>query len=800
MSLTPSDFKYAVRLLVKRPWFTAMTVVMLAGGLGISLYTYTVLNVMLYRDVPLPEGASIVKIGAGSWVDIEPLDAFELEELRANASSFSELGVYRGSRSLVGQSGATASVRSVESDWRIFEFTRTPPLLGRGFVADDNSGASEPVAVLSFETWQAVFSGDAGVVGDVVTINGRLTRVVGVMPEGYAFPENAELWLPLGPEDLAPLGYTNNGLQTYGRLRPGVSVEAAQTELTALVQRAREQRPATVAQNSDPVAVLRFQNGGIFGTVVFGVLNLVSLSILLIAAVNVGNLLLARTNERIREVGIRIALGAPRTRLIAQITLENAILCAIGGAVALFLAGRALDLTNGFMRAAFEGAPFWWTWRLDAGVVTVAGVFLALTVLVVSVLPAFCVSTVDPLALLRDGTGAGGGRGTGRISRELVTLQIALISAVIVAGGAAAVISDRAARFDYGMSTDGLLSMRFELPAATYDTAAKRLSFLESLLSDLRGAAGIEAAGIMQEAGPTRFSVDGREYATPDDRPGAWRVLLSGSPSPIGPTLVEGRTFDSRDSATGVKTAIVSASLARAYWPNESPLGRHLDVSSGASETDQLTVVGVVGDVRYDPLAQSRVGSSAIYVPVPQASVPASTHIIVRQLGDETRARSAMYEALERLDPTIAPDIRTYDDTLQRMTFFASTLTKLFAACGAFAILLAITGIYGMSSNAVLLRSHEIGLRRTLGASNETVVATFIAQGVRQLARGLGVSALLCAGILYLLQKGFSLGYWAMGLLAAGVVLVVSACVLLSIYLAVRRVTRLEPSAALRVG
>ena len=148
----------------------------------------------------------------------------------------------------------------------------------------------------------------------------------------------------------------------------------------------------------------------------------------------------------------------------------------------------------------------------------------------------------------------------------------------------------------------------------------------------------------------------------------------------------------------------------------------------------------------------------------------------------------------------IEKPIMVYDDMLERMTFFASTITKLFGACGAFAILLAVTGIYGMSSNSVLLRSHEIGLRRALGASNDAVVATFVAQALKQLARGLGVSALLCAGILFLLQRGFSLGYWAMAMLAGGVVLVVSACVLLSIYLAVRRVIRLEPSAALRVG
>ena len=799
MSLTPSDFKYAIRLLAKRPWFTLLTVAMLAGGLSITLYTFTVLHVMLYRDLPLPEGSSIVKIGAGSWVDIELLDAFELAELRANANSFSELGVYRATSSLVGESGATRSVRSVESDWNIFEFTRTPPLLGRGFVADDNSAAGEPVAVLGYETWQNVFSGDAGVVGELARINGRLTRVVGVMPQGYAFPETAELWLPLGGEDLAPVGYAGRELQTYARLRPGVSAEAAETELTSLLQRVREQRPTTGNPNLDPIAVLPFKHDGIFATVLFGVLNLLSLSILLLAAVNVGNLLLARTNERIKEIGVRLSLGAPRLRLIAQITLENAILCAIGGLVALFVTARALELTNGFMRTAFESVPFWWTWGLDAGVVTAAGVSLLVTVLVVSVLPALCVSTVDPIALLRDGTGAGQGRGTGRLSRELVTIQIALISGIIVVGGAAAVIADRAASFDYGMDTAGLMSMRLGLPTESYGTPAERLSFYDRLLSELRGAGSVEAAAIMQEAAYARFAADGREYATPDDRPVAWQIVFSGSPTPVGPTLIEGRTFDSRDSATGAKTAIVSDSLARAYWPNESPIGRRLDVSRGQSENDQRTVVGVFADVRYS-FTPSAFGSSAIYIPVPQAPVSPYAQIVVKRLGEESRARSAMYEALERVDPTIAPDIMNYDDVLQRMTFFASTMTQLFGACGAFAILLAITGIYGMSSNSVLLRSHEIGLRRALGASSEAVVATFVVQGVKQLARGLGVSALLCVGILVVLQIGFSIGYWTMGLLAGGVVLVVSACVLLSIYLAVRGVARLEPSAALRVG
>jgi predicted permease len=797
MWLALSDLRYAVRLLVKRPGFALSTVLMLAGGLGVSLYTFSVLDTMLYRDVPLPDGGSIVKLGAGSWVDIEPLDAFELATIRAEAESLAELGVFRGSRSRVGTPGASRGLRSVESDWQIFEFTRTPPQLGRGFVSDDNAAAAEPVAVLSHATWQTVFAGDADVVGEVVRINDRPTRIVGVMPEGYAFPESAEIWLPLGPADLAPIGYTDRGLETYARLEPGVSVAAAETELTALVDRVRRERPVAGERSTDPVAVLRYRGEGIVGTVFFGILNLLSISILLLAAVNVGNLLLARTNERIKEVGVRIALGAPRLRLVVQTTLENALLCVLGGGVALFLVARALEATSGFARAAYAGMPFWWTWSLDGRVLAVAGLFLLSTVVVVSVLPVLCVTGVDPNALLRDGTRAGGGRGTGRTSRRLVTIQVALISAVMVVGGAVAVVAHRAATFDNGLDTDSVYTMRVELPAERYTTPAQRLSLYQGLLAELRGSAGIEAAAVMQDPGVTRFAADGREYATPDDYPGAWHVVLSETPTPLGPALVEGRTFDSRDSATGQKTAIVSASLARAQWPGESAIGRRIDVRLGDREPEQRTIVGVVGDVKYDLLVTSPMGLSAVYVPLPQFT-GASARILVRSFAGEPRARSAMFEALTRVDLAITPEIQRYDEARERMTLLAGTLTKLFVGCGVFAVLLAVSGIYGMSRNAVVLRSHEIGLRRALGASSDDVIATFVRQGTRQLAAGLGVSALLSALVLVALRQGFAVGTGTLAALTAAVVAVVSACVLLSIYLAVRGISRLEPSAALR--
>lgn len=800
--MTISDLKYAARLLMKSPWFTLLTVLVLTGGLGISIYTFAALDTMIYGDLPLPQGGSIVRVGEGGWPNVESLDAFELARIRGQAESVRELGAYRRSRSLVGGADGYRSLRSTEADWHIFEFTRTPPRLGRGFVRDDAAPSAEPVAVLGYQTWQSVFAGAPDIVGEVVRVNGRPTRIVGVMPEKYAFPFNTQMWLPLSRQDLEPSAYTGRTFDAYARLRPGVSARAAETELTALLQSLRRQRPEADGRDLEGVAILTFQEEqwGVLGTVVFSVLNLLALSILLLAAVNVGNLLLARTNARIKEIGVRVALGAPRLRLTLQTMLENVILCAVGGLLAIALASRALDATDGFMHALLGDGelPFWWTWSLDRDVVLAAASFLLLTVVLVSVLPASVVGRADPNALLKDDArGGGGGRGTGRISRALVTVQVALISAVMVVGSAATVIAERAAHFDFGLDTSDLFMMGVRLPADRYDTAETRLSFSQRLLTELRATPGVDAAAVMAQAGVARFALEGREYDRPEDQPGAWLLVLSETPTPVGPTLIEGRGFDGRDSATGLKTAIVSESLAQTRWPNESPLGRRIEVSIGDRPAQQRIVVGVVADVRYDPVGMIPIGLSAIYLPLPQY-VPPAPGLVVRYPGDEARARSAMYAALGRVDPAIGADIRTYASALGAITLFARTVTKLFAGCGAFAILLAISGIYGMSSNAVLLRTHEIGLRRALGASNRDVVTIFIAQGARQLAVGLAFSALLSAVVLILVRQGFSIGAGALVLIGSTVVLVVSASVLLSIYLSVRGVIRREPSAALR--
>ena len=800
--MTLSDLKYAFRLLMKSPWFTLLTVMVLAGGLAISIYTFASLSTIIYKDLPLPGGGSIVRVRRIENGGATPLDAYDLATMRGSIRTLAEIGAYRDSQwALLGDEGSSLSARATHTEWNMFELTRTPPLIGRGFVRDDQREGAEPVAVIGYDFWQTAFAGDPAALGKVVTVNGRPTRIVGIMPERYAFPNNHEAWLPLTERELDPSGTGQTGLEVYARLASGISAEAAEAELTGLLQNLERQRPGGDAESPGAVDVATFQRAqlGVLGPRIFAVLNALAFAILLLACVNVGNLMLARTNERMKEISVRVALGAPRLRLVVQMMLENVVICVVGGGLAVALAGRALEATDGFLRALIEvPISFWWRWSLDGAAVAAAGIFVLATILLVSVLPTLGLSSVDPISLLRDGTRGAGGRTTGRISRCLVTIEVVLISVVLLAGGTVAVIAYRMANFDWGIDTTDLYMTQVELPAETYATPEAQASFYERLLAELRVQGGVEAAKITRELGPARFAVD--DFERYGDYPMALLVAMSETPSELVTALVEGRNFDSRDSAAGARTAIVSEALARIYWPGQSALGRRITVMAENGTADQRTVVGVVRNIRYNPVTASDASFAAIYAPLPQLTVP-RVQVVVRHRGGEAQVRDAVYEAIANVDAAVPGGrVMSYDSALSQLTIFATTLTNVFIGCGAFAILLAMTGICGLSSNAVVRRTHEIGLRRALGATNRSIIALFLAQGGRQLAIGLSISALLSIGTLVLLAGIAAVAAPVAATMSIAVVLVVSGLVLISIYVSVRGAVRREPSVALRHG
>jgi ABC-type antimicrobial peptide transport system permease subunit len=363
------------------------------------------------------------------------------------------------------------------------------------------------------------------------------------------------------------------------------------------------------------------------------------------------------------------------------------------------------------------------------------------------------------------------------------------------------IIAYRAAHIDFGMDTTHLVTMPVDLTSASYDTPEKQLLFYQRLLSELRRDNGIDAAMVSGEQGETPFAVDDVEYNTVSDYPKASLVVVSETPVQIGFKLLEGRNFDSRDSATGLKSVVISQSLAQSYWPGASALGRRIRlVDSAGVAQEQRIVVGVVSDVRRgeDLLTTNKSTFAALYVPLPQQIVPAA-NILVKHRGNEASARNAMYQSVSALDAYVVPGaITSYSDMQKKLTLMATTMTDLFIRCGIFAILLAMTGIYGLSSNAVVQRTHEIGLRRAIGASDGDIIALFLKLGTRQLTTGFLISAVISVAILYFVSKFAGIGALTLSLVGVLVAVSVSALVLLAIYISTRRAVRHEPSEALR--
>lgn len=803
--ITLSDFKYAFRILKKSPYFTLITVLVLGGGLAMSLYTYAVLNTMLYKNLPIGDAGSVVRVMGKRDGFPASINGFFLSEMRPDIKTLDEFGVYDELQQQLTDQEASRSIGVTRTEWNMFEFTRTKPLLGRGFVQADNIEGAEAVVVLSYKIWQSTFAGDPSVVDKIIRIDRKPARVIGVMPQSYAFPVGTDLWTPLPNNEIRPAAYGDNWLNAYARLKPGYSADDAASEVSTLLMRVQQQYPRTDPNQKDLDGALiqTFQMAqiGPDGPFIYAILNLVSFSILLLACVNVGNMLLARTNDRLKETAVRVALGAPRGRLMAQMILESAIICTIGGLVALLITAWALNATNGFLYSNFEdNLPYWWRWGLGGGEVLAALGFVVVTIFLVSILPIFSATNVQAASLLRDGTRGARGRTSGRISRLLVTAEIVLITVVMLVGSAMAIIAYRASHIDMGVDTDNLVAMPVNLQGELYTTPEKQLLFFQRLLNELRRSNDIEAAMVSSDQGAVQFAVDDAEYNNASDYPRATLVVASEIPESVGIKLVQGRGFDSRDNATGLKSAIVSQTMARMYWPDGSALGKRIRLLKDGKPQSQVIVVGVVSDVRRGEnlLTTDKNTYTAMYLPMAQ-SIVSSARILAKHRGDENAARAALQRAVTTLDSYMVPSgVSSYTEMIEKITLMARTMADLFVRCGLFAILLAMTGIYGLTSNAVVQRTQEIGLRRAIGATDRGIIGLFMRQGSRQLVVGFLISVAISVALLYVISTFVDIDTVTLVLIGISVIAVVSALVLAAIYASTLRVVRPEPAVSLR--
>lgn len=821
------DIKYAARLLIKKPVFTLTSVLIVAVGLGLTLYCYSMLMNLVFKPLYLNGEQPIISVEAAfnenhSYrIGPDPLDLYQL---RNESQYIQDFGVYQEGTTLIGTVGKGTSTRKYNAaltEWNIFEFAGVQPMLGRGFRPEDHFEGAEPVVVLSHQVWQGYFSADDTIVGNMIKVDSVQTRVIGVMPEGFAFPSSAQTWLPQTQANIKPTDRSRTWMFAYARLKEGASLAQLNNELSLLNQQIIATLPDNMRSRATSdgryMRALPFKQANADVTQYFNVfisMLVVVFLILLLACINIGNLLLGRVNERYKEIAIRVALGVPRKRLILQMLWESVFICTFGAFIAVIFTNWGLAVSNDFLTSMFavnNEKPFWWNLSLGSDGIVVLILTVLVMILVTGFIPAWRALSGDFNAVLRDGTRGALGKNAARASNILVIIEISLSCVVLVIATILLFSSYSAGQADYGVETEGRITARLELPLESYpersdhvlEDRQKRTDFYYKLKDQLEQLPNIEAVSFMSSLpgtgeGSSYFEIEGRAAEVYNENPkantesvtrDAWRA--------VGMTLIDGRNFDHRDTETAMGNVIINASIARAYFPEGNAIGSKVRRVWSTGQREWQTIIGIVSDTFHGSTMQTSSARYTMYRPMDRDGRP-QMNMALHYLGSESQARKSLLETINQVDINVgAYHIQSYENLIQQPMLLVSAVSKIFLFCGVVAMFLAGSGIYAVAANSITQKTQEIGVRKALGATDSKIMRLFMGKAVMQLVIGLAIGIGLSLWIVNLMTDAMILDKMSYFIGLIGMPLLISAIVLLATFVPTRKAVLLEPSVAL---
>ncbi len=756
------NLRFAFRVLIKHPGST--TIAVLAMGLGIGLVSamFGIIDGIFLRGLPFPEPDGIVHLERSDLArDITSMEVtqHEFEDWQAQQTTFEGLAGFTSGTVNLSDDRLPDRYSGAFISPNFLDLLRVQPILGRGFADRDALPDAEPVILLGYHVWQKRYGGDAGIVGQNVRANGEQTTVIGVLPDGFRFPVTEDVWLPLELETASFQRGDGPTLEVLGRLKEGVTLERAAGDMSIIARRLATEYPETNEGVDAIVQPYIHEIIDLETRQILGVMFTAVLLVLIIACINVANLLIGRALVRSRELAIRSALGSGRWRTIVQVLTEAALVAAGGTVVGLIFGTIGLRAFDRHLSQV--DVPFWFSFQLDARMLLVALSAAAASALLAGIVPALRASKADINAVLQD-TGRGGSSlRLGRLSKILVTAEVAFSCALLIAAGLTVRSILAANAYELRFDPDGVLTARAGLFEETFPEESDWLTFFEEVKRRVEARPEVTSAAIATViptdteigGGGTRFERVGEAYETPRDMPFARLSIVSpGYFDTFGLSLRTGRDFTEADREGTTQVAIVNEDFASKEWPNEDPIGQRINLWQGEEaeaedpEAGWVSVIGVVPNLRFANFDNDD-NQQGIYVPLAQN--PVRFAWIVSKTRNEP---AAFADVLRRTVLSVDKDtplyfVRTMDEVLERTLFYDNLTAFLFSVFGIVALALAAIGLYGVMAFAVSRRVQEMGVRLAFGARGTDLIRMVVGQGVIQAVIGVVIGIVMGAGL-----------------------------------------------------
>lgn len=808
MRVLIQDLLFAFRQMVKRPGFTAVVVLTMALGIGANAAIFSVLDAILLRPLPYDHPEQLIKVwsrfaGIGLPNDQNWVSAPEFRDFQQLNRSFSDLAAIGSGSVNLGVKGSPQRVVGASVSPSLFPMLGVQPLIGRSFLSEEAQPGRDHEVVLSYGLWRRVFVANPKVVGSTIDIDGVPMSVVGVMPAGFTYPDQTEIWGPLAfsPDDLSENNRGSHGLEVLGRIKPGLSFAQVKSDMDRVAKTMIEQHQSYPYDKFGFGIILHPLLEETVGDVKTSLLLLMAAVgvVLLIACANIANLMLARSTERQQEMETRMALGASNWRLVRQLLTESIALASVGGFVGLAITPWAL---RGLVVLATQSLPRAVHTSIDARALALTAVVSLATGILFGLTPALQAGRKKSFDGLKGGRSTEGRRPK-RLRATLVICETAFTLLLVAAAGLLLRSFAQLLKVDPGFRPDGVLTLRVALPDAVYSKPEQVRGFYNDLLDRVQRLPGVQFAGAVSalplsgQGGSGTTTIDTQSVPMEDATPEAdQRVVTPDYFRAMGISLVRGRFFETRDSDTAPPVVIIDESLAQTYWPNQDPIGKRLHMGDRQSKVPWDTVIGVVRDIRNRTLeARSRV---EVYWPENQRPSGGMT-LAVLASGNPMN----LVPTIQREVSTIDPDLPVYrvrtmtevmGDSLERRRL-SLILLAVFAGL---ALLLAGVGIYGVTSYGVAQRQMEIGLRMALGADRGQVMRMMIWHGMATVAFGLGLGVILALSLMRLMSGLLFAVRIYDPLALGGAALLLAAAAFFAIFIPARRATKVNPMIALR--